>query len=330
MSWRTRNDLGLELISDLHTALKINDHWVKDLPRGFMWWAEEFAQKIWADLGMFHNAQSVFRLHAETELLRGKGRAADFELALAENMKDALLGALCYDAERDIYVLHSSIYFTHDNAEVYKKLFFGAIALQVDEAHSIGHDLARKINAVPAMSEHPEHGLRSPADPLIGSTERFFVPYGKLQSKWEGSKEWKEVEYAMDRQASAFSSDHHSWCRASFPFQATDAQSELIVTAAEPHPRLGNGLMMQLKIPLELPPERLAHTAMELNNIERHEWLRCQMLGSWGYDGGRLQFEMFIPNTSYHEGLLEALSLSMAVRAQWVNEQFLVWTGARS
>lgn len=326
MSWRTKNDLGLAIISDIHDALKIEDHWAKDVSRGFMWWPETHAQKIWVETGMFHNAQSMFRVHAETELIRGGGRAAQYELALASVMNDATLSAICYEPQRDMYTLHSSVYFTQENLDLYKKLFFGAIALQVDDAHRIARDLSRSVRAIPAMSEHPEHGLRTHADPLIGSTDRFFVPYGRMPSKWLGvAEEWKRVEWAMDRQASSFESDHNSYLKAQFPWSVGDGMVELCVIAGEPNPRLGNGLTLQLKLPLALPPEKLAHTAMDLNHQERAEWLRCHMLGSWGFDDNNLQFEAFIPNTSFHEGLLEAQSLAMSIRAQWVSEQFDKW-----
>jgi hypothetical protein len=64
---------------------------------------------------------------------------------------------------------------------------------------------------------------------------------------------------------------------------------------------------------------------MELNKIERSEWLRCHMMGSWGFAEGRLQFECFVPNMAFHDGVLLNMGLSMAIRANWVADQFAAW-----
>lgn len=328
MSWRQKDDLGLELIAHVYENLKITEHWSVDINRGFMWWAEEFCQKVWADTGMFQSAQSTFRLHAETELLRGRGRHQQFELALATEMKDATLSAMCFDADRDMYILHSSAYACGDNVEWLERLFLTGVALQVDEAHTIGHDLARTLHAVPATSGHPSHGLRSQPDQLLGAIDKLFKPYGAQPCKWIGVPEWKETEWAMERQSNAFESDHQTYLKAWFPWPISEGLIELEVTTQHPHPVLGNGIDMVLKLPLQMPPERCAHTAMELNNIERKEWLRCHMMGSWGFDEGKLQFECFVPNTSFHDGVLMNTALSMAIRANWVTEQFQAWFNA--
>ena len=132
----------------------------------------------------------------------------------------------------------------------------------------------------------------------------------------------------MDRQADRFESDHRTYAKAYFGWSISAEPITLHVSSEIPHPVLGNGLNLVLKLPLKLSPERCAHTAMELNNIERKEWLRCQMMGSWGFDDGMLQFECFVPNVLHHEGVLMSTALTMAIRAQWVSEQFRQWLQA--
>lgn len=325
MTWRTKEDLGLEQVALVHEHLKVEEQWSVDIDRGFMWWAEDFCQKVWADLGMFQSARNIFRLHVETELLRGRGRAQNFDLALAQEMKDARLSAVCFDPDRDMFVLHTSLYLTGDDLEWLPRLFLTAAALQVDEAHVIGHDLAQTLHATPAASGHPSHGLRSSPAPVLGVIEKNFKPHGSQPSRWEDSAEWKETEWAMDRQASSFESDHRTHLTAYFPWPLSDGAVSLSITTDAPHPQLGNGLNMVLRLPLDMSPEKCAHTAMALNNLERKEWLRCQMLGSWGFDEGKLQFECFVPNVAHHDGVLMNLALSMSIRAQWVADQFAIW-----
>lgn len=328
MSWRTKDDLGLELIAHIHENLRINDFWAVDIPRGFEWWAEEFSQKVWSDVGAFQIAHANYRMHAETELLRGRGRHQQFELALATEMKDATLSAVIYDESKDTYVLHSSIYATDENVGWIERLFLAAVALQVDEAHHIGHELAKTLHAVPATSGHPQHGLRSQPDPILGAIDRSFKPYGAQPCRWIGVSEWQETEWAMERLANRFESDHKTFLRAFFPWPIGEGAIVLDITTEQPHPVLGSGLDMVLRLPLPMSPERAAHTAMELNRIERREWLRCHMLGSWGFDEGHIQYECFVPNISFHEGVLMNTALSMAIRATWSAEQFTAWYAA--
>jgi hypothetical protein len=325
MSWRSKDDFGLELVGHIYQNLRISDHWASDLSRGFMWWAEEFCQMVWCEVGAFQIAETTYRLHAETELLRGRGHHQDFELALAREMKDATLSAVIYDHEKDTFVLHSSVYATSENVAWIERLFLASVALQVDEAHHIGHDLAKAVHAVPATSAHPAHGLRSQPDPLLGAIDGSAKAHGAHPSRWIGLDEWKRTEWAIDRQASRFESDHQSFLKAWFPWPLTNDSIELEITTHKPHAVFGNGLDMVLRLPVALQPGQCAHTVMELNKIERSEWLRCHMMGSWGFAEGRLQFECFVPNMAFHDGVLLNMGLSMAIRANWVADQFAAW-----
>lgn len=333
MGWRTREDLGTQIVGHVFDAMKVTDGWCLDFDRGFSWWAEDFCQTVWADMGLFQNAQNMFRIHAETDLIRGRGHAQDFELALTNAMHDATLSAVVFDKESDTYKLHCSVYITADNAHFMDRLFMAAVAMQVAEASKIGHVLAKELGAPPATSGHPKHGLRSQPDSMIKCFDTFFKPNGVHPSKWNGAGEWKQMEWAMERQSQRFECDHSSHMVAEFYWSIPQADGSgglttLEVLADEAHPELGNGLMFRLKLPIRMSPQKVAHTAIALNNLERKEWLRAQFLGSWCYDNGALEFECFVPNTCYHADILEAISLSMAIRAEWANEQFGRWFAA--
>jgi hypothetical protein len=329
MSWRDRLDLGTSIVGHVYDAMKVTDHWSIDFKRGFTWWAEDFAQTVQSDIGMFHNAQAVFRVTAETDLLKGRGRAQAFEVALTSAMREASFSSVYYDSTRDVYKMHTSVYAHSDNEEWIDKLFMCACALQIDSAHKLGHELAKKLQATPASSAHPDHGIRSQPDPILGVTESYFKPLGEPLSQWIGKPEWREMEWAMERQSQSFTSDHQSCLRAEFPWSVPlpggAPVSVLEVTTDEPHPILGHGLMFRLKLPVRFEAHKMAHCALELNSLERTEWLRSHFLGSWCCDNGILEFECFVPNVCYHSAVLESLSLGMAIRAEWVDNKFQEW-----
>lgn len=333
MGWRTRDDLGTQIVGHVYDAMKVSDGWSINFDRGFSWWADDFCQTVWSDMGLFQNAQNMFRIHAETDLFRGRGHAQDFELALTSAMRDSTFNSVVFDTESDTYKLHCSVYVTADNAHFMDRLFMAACALQVAEASEMGHHLAKQVGAPPATSGHPKHGLRSHPDPMVKCIETFFKPHGVQASRWIGVPEWKQMEWAMERQSQRFECDHSSRMHADFYWSIPQpdgnvACTTLEVKTDEAHPILGHGLMFRLKLPIKMSPQKVAHTAVALNNLERKEWLRAQFMGSWCYDDGALEFECFVPNTCYHVDILEAISLSMAIRAEWANEQFGRWFAA--
>jgi hypothetical protein len=328
MSWQHRADLGTELVAYVHDALRVQEQWRIDIGRGFTWWASDFAQSVWADPGVFHNTSSVFRLHAEIELLKGSGHAEQCEIFLSSFMANTTLSALVYDGERDTFKLHCSVYADNDNAEWLKRLFLGAVGLQLCEAHKKSKWLADTLDTAPATSAHPTSGMRNDPDQMVNAVDQFFRPMGQQPSKWQASDEWDEACDILKRFSTKCTGDDQSYLIAHMPWGGRSSNpleqqtSILEINGEKPHPDLGNGLHLSLTVPLQMDQKAAAHAALELNEIERREWRWYHDLGSWASQGGTLIFECFIPNTSYVPRALVELSQGMARRAQWVDEHF--------
>ncbi|HVL38167.1 MAG TPA: hypothetical protein VM328_02140, partial [Fimbriimonadaceae bacterium] len=293
MSWQSRSDLGLQMIAQVHDSLKIPEFWRVDEPRGFTWWASDYAQRIWCDPGLFHHTQSVYRVHAEIELMRGKGHASEAELTLCTMMASASLSAIVYEPQHDLFKLQCSVYATDENVDWLGKLFMAAVGLQVADATHRGEQLARTLKAAPAVSAHPDHGMRSEADIMTQAVERFFRPFGAQPSKWDGSSEWNECNEILKRLAEKRSTDGSSYFYAEFPWPDEDLSIVLEATTQRPHPELGNGLRIALRLPILIPADQAAHRALELNGLERKEWKWCQDLGSWCSEGETVSFVCF-------------------------------------
>lgn len=291
---------------------------------GFRWWPSDQCQHVWCEEGIFQNSVTTYRLHAETDVIKGSGRAKQFEVELERMMEHTSLNALIYHQDEDVYRLHSSIFATEENMEYLKRTSFAAIILQLHEARHLAHTLRESLRAVPANTSHPTMGLRPQDDPMINAHQAYFVPAGQHPSKWSGVPEWRETEFAVEREATKFQSDHHTHLVADFPWEAQPEKSiRLDVNTREAHPELGNGLHMTLNIPLVMSPERVSHLALELNQHERDNWKRAHMLGSWACHDGLLCFRLFLPNVLYRQELLVHFVLQMAVRAHWSNEYFM-------
>lgn len=325
MQWREGQQFGDQLLLDLMKTLNVDEKWCEFDPEGFTWWAADHAQRIWCEEGVFQHTSTTYRIHCETDLIRGRGHAADFEVALEREMDLTTLNALVFDQPSDTYKLHSSVFATEENMAFLKRTCFAAVVLQVVEAQVMARKLSQSVGATPAASAHSTRGIRTQHDPILSSVGQYFVPAGQQPSKWIGVSEWVDTEKAMERESEKFTSDHQNHLQAEFLWSASQAHRGIVldVNARESHPVLGNGLHFTLTVPLVMSPERVSHMAIELNQFERDQSKRSHILGSWSCHDGSLSYRSFIPNVVYRAELLPQLTLNMSIRAHWVNEFFV-------
>lgn len=271
MSWRNENDFGCALLREFLQSIRIDEHWLIDQPQGFTWWPSDLAQRVWCEPGVFSHVQTTYRLHAETDIIRGRGHAREYQTTLERDMDHITMSSLVYDQEADTFRLHASVFANEDNMTYLKRTFFSAVILQVREADQLARHLIAEQQATRATSAHPTAGLRPHPDPLLNAPEQFFCPKGKEASLWMGVPEWRETEYAIEREATKFTSDHQTHLTAEFPWTALPSQRGVVldVTCREPHPMLGNGLHFTMSIPLTIGPDRVGQLAVELNQYER-------------------------------------------------------------
>lgn len=319
MSWREKEDLGTQLVAHVHESLRLsNDYLLDNVQRGFSWWAGDFNQRVWSDLGNFHNASTLYRLHAEIDFLKGCGHAPEALTALMRYIGEGSLSALVYDAQNDLYKLHCSLYSQYENEAWIRRVFNSAVTLQVCEVRRMAAGFAKEFKMTPATSHHPVKGMRQQPDNICGFQDSLFRPHGQGGSRWLGGEEWEEGRQALRRISSKLQTDNNICLEASFEWPYGQRDIELVVSAVDEHPYLGHGLMFTLTIPIMMADEHKAQTALELNERERAEWNWCHDLGSWCLKNGELAFVCFIPNICYTPGILRDLSHDMAMRASWI------------
>ncbi|MBC8063890.1 MAG: hypothetical protein H7Y17_03610, partial [Chlorobia bacterium] len=229
-----------------------------------------------------------------------------------------------YDTEKDTFKLHCSVYASYDNEEWIKRVFLGAVGLQLSEAQHTAKQLAEQLNISAASSCHPMAGMREHAHPMVEADERFFKPWGAQPSKWIDTSEWEDARQALRRISLRCTTDDSTRLEADFEWHhgEPDAMVKLIISAIEPHPSLGNGLCFRLVVPVNMIAGTRAHMALHINEMERKEWNWCNDIGSWCCRGVDLAFDCFIPNISHADGVLPEMAHDMGTRARWLNEQW--------
>ena len=311
--------------------LRIPDHWSTDRDRGFIWWPSAYAQTIYSDMPNFHTDSALYRIHCETELVRGRGHHETCELAIAQSMVTATLSAVLYDEKLDIYKLHCSVYACEKNFDWARRVFMLAAALQAIDANRAAPKLAQAYQLSAAQSEHCTNGFRSTPDPILQSDDLYLKPAGMGPSKWlEAGEEWLDARDRVRRVGSHAVTDGRSYLQAEFEWEGGThtAPLRLEVRADQPHPILGSGLKLVLTLPVLMPSRERAHTAVEFNTLERTEWNWCHDLGSWCVEGSDLSFHAFIPNIAYSPGMLSDFSHDMALRAGWANRHLIGASGS--
>ncbi len=323
MSWRSRSTLGGEFVGEVYDLLRVEDDYVIDRPHGFTWWAGDFATTIQTDEGLFRQSTVTYRVTAETEFLKGRGHMRELAIALEHEMDQCSFSGPVYDQESDTFRLYSCVYAGDENAVWLRKMFAAAVALQVAEAHEMGHRLASAFHAVPASSQHPRHDLRHPPSPIVTQAYGFFSGSGCQPSKWIDQPEWKQSSWVMEREARTFDLEMGRSMVGTWPWDCGEGDIVIAVKTDEPHPKVGNGLHLTLSIPLTLTAEGIGHLVLELNGLERTDYKRCHTLGSWCEHEGKLAFRLFVPNCLYDHRMLHDLLVNFSTRAIWANEFFV-------
>jgi hypothetical protein len=168
-------------------------------------------------------------------------------------------------------------------------------------------------------------------DDILNVEGSVFAPDGVQQSKWIGTGEFEEIIDKWGRCDTGFGFADNKGLTIETPFG--DHTAILLLKTDAPHPRLGNGLLAILKIPLLSKPESANEFCIELNYAEAQLWKGSAFIGNWCANEGRVEgetdsafgpaFSAFIPNFVYRPGIAENLVLYAINRAQWVRRIWL-------
>ena len=205
--------------------------------------------------------------------------------------------------------LHASVSVTEDNWLMGRALALHAMALQAADAHSEVEPLADAFGATVARSAHPDRGVRTEPDEMLGVVE-IYQQRGQDDSPFDS-----------DELAALVHLEPRPWLSAANELNRFDADlrftgdttARLEFDNSAPHPSLGSGLQVRLLLPVE--PD--AAIAQKLNANERLE-PDAHQLGAWCVDEtDGLVFSGFIPSAAHIKTLSRAMAYHMAARNDW-------------
>jgi hypothetical protein len=324
-------DAGLVALAAVRDVLQPEPARTAERPRGFAWWPHEHALRVWAEPARPDGAAVVV---VETALLGGvSGRGPEFARLAERNAREPGLSALRWDSQSGEVSLRAAVIARPGDAGAAARRLSHAALLQVGDA-LLAVDVL--LPALPAASP------LTPPPPVAG------LGVVEQAEAWRayaaGGVERAAALAAAIARLSAVSPA--PWARVTRAAHGLDAEiacaSEpgrggpgegmalLRVSASQPHPRLGAGLVLVLVPPPGTEPvaERAHATASLLNEAEAREWTGVDQLGGWCvHPAAGLAHVLFLPALAVEDDTAETLAWQASLRARWATA-FVARVGA--
>lgn len=311
--------------------LKVDSEWSVRTPSGFRWWADKNAQTIEVvgeEAGP--DGEIGYFVSVRTELLRSLN-LGDRELAAihAFLMPFASMAGPVYDQDTKTLSLCSLVRVYDAISQWMNPLISVAAVLQIGEARIVAPALAKTLHAEEALSGPPNRGIRPEPDEMAEVIATLVAPMGQQPSRWAPAEFQGTADRYMNQPPALLANAGGAGLTVEFPHGNQSSLCQL--TADQPHPRYGNGLLLLQSFPITGKSDADgAKLALSLNRIELSERPFGYGFGSYAYRENTLHFTSFFPNALYRPGLLPNIYFSCAQRAREMSVQLAGadWTEA--
>jgi hypothetical protein len=313
-------DLGPRVVQQLVEALQLDEGWSMRARRSFAWWGHHLAQRVWAERPHRQDGADRTRVQASTVVLKGVKRQPQTLETIASLNRFATFSALVWNPYSGEVALHSSAYFTRDNARWLQAVFAKAITMQAAEAHVQLETLLGLLGGRPAWSDHPKRGHRHDPDSKLDVLGTVYARVGGGSSPFTGAD--FDATLQMEQPPWASAGVEGRTLTAEIPLDAGAGPRALLTATSEgSHPQLGSGLLLRLRLP-DPPALPAAELSGRLNTAEAFEWTDANLFGAWcsGHDE-HLWFALFLPAGLYEPGLLGLMIRNAVARVHWAIAQ---------
>jgi hypothetical protein len=313
-------DCGMTVVQNYFDALRIDEKSCLRQERGFTWWGEDLAQRIWSDPPAIRDGTTVWKVHARTDFLAGFADSGSNLGYLAQLASFASLGGglIRATSERHRIQLASCLYATEETLQWATLFFPSTAATQTAEAHLMAKMFPPMVECEAAISAHPVLG---PArhHRVLDMLEAF-VREGKKPPVWS-PEEFEDT--ASELAGEPFDvSPSESGLTVELPFGNSTALGEM--TSKIEHPSYGHGLTARLVLPVAPSDAENPQIVLRCNGLEIDSLTPVSHFTGSYYigEGERLSYSNFIPNLQSYRGVpfLASLIRFMALRARWLAE----------
>lgn len=305
---------GLAAVRYLYDNSRVDSEWSVPEVRGYTWWPDTLAQRVWSQPGLDDDGIEVFRIFAVTDLVRG---VADEQIAT--RAVDALNGlssgsALVIDGAAGTISSLTSMWVHEESRDWVARSFSVIAAIQVAQATQQAAMLAELVGGEPATSEHPDSGPRPQPDEMLGLLDMVTAD-GQGPSRWAGDEMEMALAQLQGIRVVSLATGDATGITIQVPYRQSTALIQL--DAREAHPGLGNGMVVRLSLPGDAGPGPV--WAAMRNREEVESLTRAHLIGSWVGSADFATFVSFFPNMVARTGMGSVnVALSMINRARWI------------
>ncbi len=302
--------------------LRVDEVWSVKTSQGFTWWADRHAQRvevIGSEPGPDGNAGYFVRV--KTDLVRDLTLDDKALGGINLLMSTATMLGPVYDPETKVLSLASLVRVHEGIREWMSALISVAAMLQIADAHFLGTPISGMTGGTSAESGHPTGGFRSRPDELAVEFTPVVAAAGAKPSSWRGAEFRQAVEQYMQQPPALLATYGGQGVTIEFPYGGGSSLCEM--KGDEAHPRIGNGLLLLQKFPVDrMSDADGTRLALELNSQELDHRPAGYGFGSYCYRDGCVTFTAFIPNAAYRHGLLPNLYFTCLARARAMSVRF--------
>ena len=318
-------DVGPDVIRFIIEQFHVEDIWSIKESRRLIWWPFRLAVTVWADPMQIDAGHAVCRVHAKTDVLKNVPPTEKTYGMLGMLNAYALLSRYVYDPSSMKVSLECSAYIHQGTASWLNPYFATAVSIQAAQAHAEVSQLVEMSGARADESCAPI-GVRTSPDDMLNILH-WFKKEGDAPSTFLGAEsanvenippEWCEIVMANSDKKGA---------TVEFPFPGCVPSSTMLkIYADAPHPKIGSGAMLVLRIPAIPGVKQDVELANRLNLLEMQQWSRTRSFGAWCADvqatspEKAVAYVSFIPSAAKMNGLLHNEVIAMALRTKWLHD----------
>lgn len=320
-------DYALDFV---YRVMQIDEEWSIREEGRFTWWGYNLAQRVWADTVAYGEKTSV-SVQAETDILCDVPDTEETTSLINSLNRYASLSAWVWDKERRQVKLVCSLRCDEENVASLEGLLASAVAIQCADAHRAAGQLAGMLQCKLNVSHHPVNGPRPVPDEMLGVREDVFAarpgkPSPFIEQDFAKVAQWLRNSILAIHSERGLTAEFPFWGDTPVVVQLIERRnpirrltSLLQVDCLSPHPVLGSGLLMLLKLPVTCDEGVGPELGRSLNLAEAAERNLFSQLGGWCWDPdlGFPVFASFVPAAPYHAGMLYWLVQHMACRSSW-------------
>jgi hypothetical protein len=293
---------------------------VREEATGFAWRPHAFEQRIaWGPAG----EDAARLLEASVRLLSGVEGGAGVVAALAAwNAREPGLSSLRWDSTAGEVALRAAVIVRPGDGGAAARRLAHAALLQLGDAIRAADALAVKLpaaalaegaGALPPVAQVEAWRVYADGAVAASTANRIAEQVTALAASAPGP--WRRIT------ATAHGIDAEIECAPVAESAGQSAEVALLrMSATQPHPRLGPGIVQALVPPASAEPvaERAAATAALLQEGEAREWTGVDALGGWCvHPAAGLSHVVFVPAMAAEEDTAATLAGEAVVRARW-------------